>query len=111
MFAIKGGSEIIPVMIHHRQKVFAQNYVYIGKPFSVAEYGLGKVDANAIELAANKIERKMRDAQEYLNDYVAKKRWREEKLIKKAQNKLCRMFKKDARRANKEFKKKLNQLV
>ncbi len=111
MFAIKGGSEIVPVMIHHRQRVFSRNYMYIGEPFSVAEYGIGRVDANAIELAAAKIERKMRDAQEYLNDYVAKKRWREDKLIKKARKKLLGTFKKDARRANKEFRKKLNQLV
>lgn len=38
MFAIKGQSEITPVIIYDRLKMFRKNYVIVGKPLSFAEF-------------------------------------------------------------------------
>ena len=98
MFALKGGSELVPIMIYRRQKVFGKNYIYVAPQFSVAEFGMGKIDATAIALTAEKIERKMRQAQNYLNDYVENKRWKEikkeKKRVKKLQNSYAKQHKK-----------------
>ena len=92
MFALKGGAELVPVMIYSRQRVFRKNYIYIAPKFSVAEFGMAKVDSVAISLAAEKIERKMRQAKEYLNDYVENKRWIEIKAEKKRVAKLHKKY-------------------
>ena len=79
MFALKGNAPLVPVMIHHKQKLFRRNYVYVAPLFTLDEFAQGKIDNTAIEQAAEKIEQEMKKAQDYLNDYVANKRWKEEK--------------------------------
>ena len=110
MFALKGGAELVPVMIYTRQKVFRKNYIYIGPKFSVSEFGMGKIDATAISLAAEKIERKMRQAQEYLNDYVKNKRWKEIKAEKKRVKKLEKGFSRSHNVGKKSLVQALNNL-
>ena len=38
MFAVKGQSEITPVIIYDRLKMFKKAYVIVGKPLSFEEY-------------------------------------------------------------------------
>lgn len=87
MFALKGNAPLVPVMIHHKQKAFRRNFVYVAPAFTLDEFVNGKIDNATIELAAQKIEQEMKKAQEYLNDYVENKRWKDEKKKIKAQKK------------------------
>lgn len=116
MFALKGNAPIVPVMIHHKQKLFCRNYVYIAPMFTLDEFAQGKVDNATIEKAAEKIEQEMKKAQDYLNDYVANKRWKEEKRKIKQDKKAYKLRLKELKqtikaqiKAEKKAKKQLKK--
>lgn len=104
MFALKGDAEVVPIMILHKQRVFRRNYLYVGKPFSLKEFGAGRLDSHAVECASQKIESEMKNAREYLEDYVYNHREKEIKLAEKAAKKRLKAYRKQARRAEKNLK-------
>ena len=109
MFALKGDAKVVPIMILHKQRVFRRNHIYVGKPFSLKEFGTGRLDSHAVECASRKIEAEMKNAKEYLEDYVYNHREKEIKLAKKAAKKRLKVYRKQALNAEKNLKIYLNK--
>lgn len=85
LFALKGNALIAPIMIYKKQRFFRRNYIYVDKPFSVADCVDDRVDSSAVEKAAAVIEERMQAGAAYLKDYVENKRWKKNKQVKKCE--------------------------
>lgn len=108
MLAVKGQSPIVPIMIYRKAKIFRKNYMYIGKTFSLSEYDGKRLDLDTLSDASNKVEERMRVEKDYLDDYVAKKRWIAAAKEKKQENIRIKVLNKQARKDYKQAKKQSN---
>ncbi len=104
MFALKGKAQIVPIMLLHKPRVFRRNYVYVAPPVSLAEFVGDKVDGVAIDNASKKIEQVMKDAREYLQDYVENKRQKQLKKQIKESKKREKHYGKQAKLALRALK-------
>lgn len=83
MFAIKSKTEIVPVMVFSRAKLFRRNYLYVGDKFDLSEYYGKHTDAAVLKAASEEIEKHMLIAQLELGDYVFYNKTRQGKRLKK----------------------------
>ena len=83
LFAIKGKTPIVPVMVYSRAKLFRKNYLYVGDQFDLSEFYGKRTDAAVLKAASDKIERYMHITQNQLNDYVFFNKSKDGKLLKK----------------------------
>lgn len=97
MFALKGGATVVPIMIHHKQKVFKKNYVYIGHYKRLNELFGERVDTKKLETATAVITKMMLETKAVLDDIVENKRFKEVKLAKKAKKARIRETKHQAK--------------
>lgn len=105
LFALKGGADVVPIMILHRQRAFRRNYICIGKPFSVAEAAAGGGSSSAaVERASRVIEHEMRETREFLVDYVENKRAAEYKRERKAAARRTKAYEKEGKAARKSLR-------
>lgn len=94
LFALKGKAEVVPVIIYRKAKLFRKNYLWVGEPFSLAEFYGKRADAALLKDASDVIEAHMLKAQKELNDYVFYNK-----------SKCGKRLKKDAVKAEKKLKK------
>lgn len=102
MFSVKGGAPVVPVMIHHEAKLFRKNYVYVGTPFELDGLKGRRLDTPAVAEGAEIVASRMEAAKDYLDDYVARKRWKEFRALNKEHKRACKAAKKAARRLGKK---------
>ena len=108
LFALHGKCEVVPIMILHKQRAFKKNYLYVAPPFSLNEYAVGgRVNGAAVASASKRIEAEMQKAKAYIEDYVANKRWKEEKKAAKKRKSQLKKYKKEAKHAGKVMKRAL----
>ena len=74
MFAIKTDSEITPVIIWRRHKLFRRNFIYCGKPFALSAYKGVKMTSIEKGAATALLSDKMAAAREELNLWLQEKR-------------------------------------
>lgn len=111
MFAIKGDAPIIPIIIHHRSKLFRRNYLYVAEPFDLDEFKGVILDTPTLEKAAKIVTEKMLTAKSFLDDYVANKRWIERKEKKKQHKAFLKTIKKQSKVAVKNTKKEIKKIT
>lgn len=83
MFALKGKTPIVPVIVYSKAKLFRRNYLYVGDVFDLSQFYGKHADANVLKEASDVIVAHMRDAQRELNDYVFYNKTKQGKRLKK----------------------------
>lgn len=83
MFALKGKTPIVPVIVYSKAKLFGRNYLYVGDAFDLSRFYSKHADANVLKEASDVIESHMRSAQRELNDYVFYNKTKQGKKLKK----------------------------
>lgn len=84
MFSVKGQAPIVPVMIYRPSKLFRKNYVYVAPPFELENLKGRRLDTPAVAEGALEVAAKMAEAKSYLEDFVARKRFKEMRALEKA---------------------------
>lgn len=69
LYAVKGKADIIPMLYHHKHKMFKRNYLIIGKPISMEEF-YDKPNSYIKEDATELITEKMNELRIEINSYV-----------------------------------------
>lgn len=72
LFAIKGKSKIVPIIIHSKISPFKRNYAMVGKPFELTEFYDKKFSEDVANEATLIIKQKMLEVQGQLFDKVDK---------------------------------------
>lgn len=98
MFAIKGKAEILPVSIHHKQRFFHKNYMYIGKTIYLNDIFGDRLDNGKMEAATKLVEQLMRDNKAELDRIVEGKLWKERKKEIKNKKKQLKIYKKQQKK-------------
>lgn len=74
MFAIKAKTQIVPMFLYRRPKMFRRNKIFIGKPFSLDEFYDKRLDNETLSQATLIVEEKMNELREFaLNSLTMKK--------------------------------------
>lgn len=74
MFAIKAKTQIVPMFLYRRPKMFRRNKIFIGKPFSLDEFYDKRLDNETLTQATLIVEEKMNELREFaLNSLTMKK--------------------------------------
>ncbi len=110
LFAIKGDAEVVTIMIYKKPRLFCKNYIYVGKPFRVAEPD-ARADAATVNEGALRIEHEMKMSADFLADYVKNKRWKEAGRNKKMRKKRQKLYARQAKRAKKALVKALREAL
>lgn len=97
MFAIKSKSQVVPVIIYKKLKMFSMNYIMVGQPLDLDEFYSGRLDAMKLKSASDLIESSMRNTQSSLADYVFYNKTKKGKRIKKDGKKALRSLARAAR--------------
>ncbi len=83
MFAIKSKTNIVPVIIHEKARIFHKNYIYVGNRFDLSEYYGRRLDSDCLKAASEKISMHMKQTQNELNDYIYYNKNKQGKKLKK----------------------------
>lgn len=109
MFALKGNSDIIPLVTYKKPRLFRMNYILIGDAIKIADYNISKKSKENINNLSEAIQetlgglkeelKKIRSDKEYRKEF--KEKSKQEKKVLKAE---IKADKKEARRKKKERK-------
>lgn len=83
LLAIKGNAPIVPMMIYRKERLFRKNYIYIGEPFDLREFGGGILDGETLAAASDKVALHMQKARDDMKVFIAEKRWKTQKKERK----------------------------
>ena len=97
MFAIKGNTLIVPMMIFRKTRAFHKNWLYVAPAIDMSAYSGRKLDAETLDEAVALLSERMHQAKEYLDDYVINKRWKEIKAAARAEKKRLKRERKAGR--------------
>ena len=74
LFAIKAKSQIVPMFILRKPKLFRHNKIFIGKPFSLADFYDKRLDNETLSQATLMVEEKMNELREFAFNSLTKKK-------------------------------------
>ena len=74
MFAIKAKTQIVPMFLYRRPKMFRRNKIFIGKPFSLDEFYDKRLDNETLSQATLIVEEKMNELREFALNSLTKKK-------------------------------------
>ena len=74
MFAIKAKTQIVPMFLLSRPKMFKRNKIFIGKPFSLDEFYDKRLDNETLSQATLIVEEKMNELREFALNSLTKKK-------------------------------------
>ena len=80
LFAVKGQSEITPVIIYDRLKMFKKGYVIVGKPFDFSEFYGQKFNDEVSQKCTDILTEKMRELQLEIFKLVEEEKTKKRKL-------------------------------
>lgn len=80
LFAVKGQSEITPVIIYDRLKMFKKGYVIVGKPFDFSEFYGQKFNDEVSQKCTEILTEKMRELQLEIFKLVEEEKTKKRKL-------------------------------
>ncbi len=83
LFAFRSKSQIQPIILLNKPKVFRKTRVYVGKTFDFSEYYDKKGDSSLNELLLEKMKTEMQSAQSFLRETVEKEQIKKDKKRKK----------------------------
>lgn len=99
MFAIKGNTVIVPMLVHKKIRAFHKTYFYVAPELDLSAFAGRKLDAETLDEAVALVSDRMHEAKNYIDDYVTNKRWKEIKKLRKAEKKRLKLERKAAKRA------------
>ncbi len=102
MFAIKGDASVVPVVVHHKGKVFKRNYIGVGDMIDISDLYGKRTDESVLQDAMNRFRAGMEKTLEKLDNWVENKGW---KTDRKLRRKNARRLKKQYKAARKQAKK------
>lgn len=110
LLAIKDNAPIVPMMIYGKERVFRKNYIYIGEPFDLDEFRGVLLDGETLAKAGEKVAMKMTAAREDMLEFVAQKKWIEQKKELKSRRKALRKANSDARKSYSRYLKERRRI-
>ena len=99
LLAIKGNAPIVPLILHHKERIFRKNYLYVGEPFDLTEFKGRLLDAETIAEASDKVAAHMQKARDDMEIFIQEKRWITQRKEKKARRKALKKANARARKA------------
>lgn len=102
MFAIKGAATVVPVVVHHKGKLFRRNYLGVGDSIDLTDLYDRRIDENVLAEATARFKAAMEATLAKLDEWVAAKGWKRDKKAAKAQK---RGLKKQYNAARKQAKR------
>lgn len=106
MFAIKGKSDIVPLVTYKKPKLFKMNYILVGDPIKVKDFMTSKSNKENINNLSDAIQETLGGLKEELKQVRENKEYRKEfKLKTKAEKKEYKRKKKELKLRKKEAKR------
>lgn len=102
MFAIKGAATVVPVVVHHKGKLFRRNYLGVGDGIDITDLYDKRMDESVLAEATARFKSGMEATLARLDEWVATKGWKRDKRAAKAQK---RELKKQYAAARKQEKR------
>lgn len=90
LLAIKGNAPIVPLILHHKERIFRKNYLYVGEPFALSEFKGRLLDAETIAEASDKVAAHMQKARDDMEVFIQEKGWIRQRKERKARRKYLR---------------------
>ena len=85
MFAVKGAATVVPVVVHHKGKLFRRNYLGVGDSIDLTDLYRKRIDESVLAEATARFKAGMEKTLEKLDEWVAAKGWRRDKKTKRAE--------------------------
>ena len=98
LLAIKGNAPIVPLILHHKERIFRKNYLYVGEPFELTEFKGRLLDAETIAEASDKVAAHMQKARDDMEVFIREKKWIQQRKAWKARKKFLRKANAQAKR-------------
>ncbi len=74
VFASKGESEILPMLIYKKPKIFRKNYIIVGEPIKIIGENPKRLTKEEVEENLKNYSEKMEELRAELNEIVAKRK-------------------------------------
>lgn len=101
MIALKGGATVVPIVVHHKGKVFHRNYLGVGDPVDLDDLRSRHIDETVLTEATERFAEAIKTTLARLDEWVENKGWKRDKKNKKKAEKALKADYKAARRAAK----------
>lgn len=100
LFALKGNASVIPIVVHHKGKLFKRNYLGVGDPVDLSDLYSKRVDESVLNEATERFRVGMQKTLDKLDYWVEHKGWKTDKKLKRAEKKALKKQYKAAKRGN-----------
>lgn len=102
LFALRAESSVVPIVVHHRGKLFRRNYIGIGDRIDISDLYGKRIDPGLLDIATKRFRVGMQATLDKLDVWVENKGWKTDKKRKKKEK---RLLAKQYKKAKKEAKK------
>ncbi|MDE7396019.1 MAG: 1-acyl-sn-glycerol-3-phosphate acyltransferase, partial [Clostridiales bacterium] len=103
LLALKGNAPIVPLILHHKERIFRKNYLYVGEPFELTEFKGRLLDTETIAEASDKVAAHMQKARDDMEVFIKEKRWILQRKEKKARKKHLKKANAQAKKAYRAY--------
>lgn len=97
MFALKGNASVVPIVVHHKGKLFKRNYLGVGDPVPLDDLFGKRVDENVLQEATDRFRAGMQKTLDKLDVWVENKGYKTERKCRKHEIKNLKKQYKSAR--------------
>lgn len=101
LFALKGEASVVPVVVHHKGKLFKRNYIGVGDPVMLDDLYGKRVDGAVLDEATQRFRKSMEATLEKLDKWVDEKGYKTERRAVKQRKRAKKL---EAKRLNKQYK-------
>ncbi len=105
MFALKGNAAVVPLVIHHKARLFKRNYIAVGDPVKLDDLFGKRLDENVLNEATERFSAAMQKTLDELDKWVENKGYKRsgKRADKKAAAELDKLYKFAEKAAKKEY--------
>ena len=100
LFALKGDANVVPIVVHHKGKLFKRNYLGVGDPIDLSDLYGRRVDESVLIDATERFRAGMQKTLDKLDAWVDNKGWKADKKAKRAEKRALKKQYKAAKRKN-----------
>lgn len=94
MFALRGNASVVPLVVHHKGKLFKRNYIGVGDPVQLGDLFGKRMDESVLNEATERFRAGMQATLDKLDKWVEEKGYkREKKTLKRERRALGAQYK------------------
>ncbi len=100
LFALKGNATVVPIVVHHKGRLFKRNYLGVGDPVDLSDLYAKRVDESVLNDATERFRIGMQTTLDRLDEWVENEGWKTDKKNKRAEKKALEKQYRSAKRGN-----------